>query len=137
MQKQAQADKRRAIIDGVEYPGLVSCSDVNLEKGQIEVPEFKVLRKISNGVSTIPALDLVYRLDRDTETKKMIENWWNNDELHDVIVIYTDGHGNEFKRELWTQCELVKKSAPAYDASQPTFMQYQITILPWSIIDIE
>jgi len=137
MQKNAQADKRKLQFDGDEIPGLVNVSDVVLEKGQIEVPEFKVKRKISDGVTTIPALDLVYRLDRDTKTQKFFDAWWDNDEIKDVTVIYTDGHGLEFRRELWTSCELVKKSAPAYDALTPTYMQYQLTILPWDIIPVK
>lgn len=136
MQKNATADKKRLIWDGFEVPGLVSVGDVNLERGQIEAPEFKVTRKISNGVTVIPAVDVTYRLDRDTETRKFIDDWWDKDEVKDGVLISTDASGSEIKRELLPKCEIVKKMVPAYDGQNPTYSQYQITILPWDVINI-
>lgn len=137
MQKAAQAAKYKINWDGVEVPGLVMVGEKTLERGQLEIPGFKVKRKISDGVDVIPALELTYRLDRDTMTRQFIDDWWSNDEIKEGTLICTDGHGIEYKRQLLTQCELVKKTEPAYDALTPTYMQYNIIVLPWDIIDVE
>jgi len=136
MQKNSIADKRRLIIDGFELPGLIAVGDITLEKGQLDAPEFKVLRKISNGIKTIPAIECTYKLDRDTESKKFIEDWFNKSEIKDVVCIYTDASGTEYRREIWSKTEIVRKNAPAYDAASPGLMRYEITLLPWDIIEV-
>ena|SRR4030042_1906940 len=136
MQKNAQASKRRIYYDADEVPGLASVSDVVLEMGEIEIPGFKTKRRIPDGVKSIPAVDLVYRTDRDTQTAAFFDKWWEEQGVKDVTVEYTDGHGVVFKRELWQGCELAKKAMPAYDALAPTYMQYQVKIIPWDIIDL-
>jgi hypothetical protein len=137
MQKNAQASKRRVLFDGVEIPGLTAMGEIALEKGQIEVPEYKITRKISDNVKKIPALAMTFRRDRDTQTSKFFDDWWNNDEVKDVTVIETDGHGITYKESLWPKCELVKKTTPPYEAQSPTYSQYQVEIISWDIIDLE
>ena len=137
MQKNAQADKRRMLFDNFEWPGLVNVGEVNLERGTIEVAEFGVKRKISDGVTDIPALELTYRCDRDTETRKNIEEWFEDKGTKEGTLIYTDGHGQEYRRQLLPKCEIVKKSVPAYDGLTPDYMKYVITVLPWDYIDVD
>lgn len=137
MQKAAQGEKKRLIWDGVEWPGLVRVGEINMEMGQIDIPGFKIKRKISDGVVTIPAVEATYRIDRDTDTKERIDNWWKNKEIKEGTLIKTDGHGVEHSRQLLTQCEIVKRMEPEYDAEAPKYMQYQIIVLPWDIIDVD
>lgn len=137
MQKNAQADKRRIYWEGEEWPGLVNVGELNFEQGVIEVPEFATKRKISDGVTDIPPLELTYRLDRDTSTRKKIDDWFENKDLKNGTIVYTDGHGQVIHRQLLQQCEITKKMTPAYDGLSPTYKQYQITVLPWDYIDVE
>ena len=55
MQRNDLAEKKRVLIDGEEIPGLVYLGAIPLEKGQLEVPEYDRVRRIQNGISTVPA----------------------------------------------------------------------------------
>ena len=131
------AEKKRVLIDGEEVPGLVNFAEIPLEKGQLEVPEFHRLRRIQNGISTVPAIDVVYKIGRDTNTLKTFKDWYFNDEDHEVTVIRTDAAGVEFGRTLLPSCECVKYAEPEFDAASPVFAQVRATILPWDVIPID
>ena len=64
MQSRDLAEKIRILIDGEEPEGLVNFGELALEKGEIEVPEFHKIRKIQNGMSKIPAVDLIFKISR-------------------------------------------------------------------------
>lgn len=136
MQKNDLAEKKKIMIDGVEIPGLLNVQEIPLEKGQLEVPEFSKIRRIQNGMSTIPAVELTYKIQRDTETLNFMKDWYLKDESKDVTIIRTDGGGVEFARTLLPQSECVRYYEPPYDAAAPTFAQVQITLCPWDVIPI-
>lgn len=137
MQRNNMAEKTRVEIDGNELPGLVRFGEIALEKGQIDVPEQKRVRKISDGVSTIPAIELVYSVKRDSETLAFLRDWYVNNETKDVTKIRTDGHGVEFARTLLPDCECVRYVEPEYTAEGPTYAQVPITIIPWEVTPID
>lgn len=137
MQRNDMAEIKRLLVDGEELPGLTAVGDVSLEKGQIEAPENKKVRRISNGVVTIPAIEATYKLARNSETAQFLQSWFENDEVHDVTAIRADGHGVEFQRDLWQDCELVRLNKPAYDAQNPTYIQLQVTFVPWDVVSVE
>lgn len=135
-QRNDLAEKKKVMIDGVEIPGLLNVQEIPLEKGQLEVPEFSKIRRIQNGMATIPPVELTYKIQRDTETLDFMKEWFLKDESKDVTIIRTDGSGVEFARTLLPQSECVRYYEPPYDAAAPTFAQVQITLCPWDIVPI-
>ena len=136
MQKGAMAEKKKVLVDGVEIPGLVMVGEIVLEKGTIEVPEFHKIRQIQSGISKIPAVDLTYKVERNSSTLEFFKNWYFNDEVHDVTIIRTDAHGVEFSRTVLPQCECNKYQEPAFDGANPTYAQLQTRLIPWDVIPI-
>lgn len=137
MQSNDMAEKKRVIIDGEELPGLVFAGELSLEKGSIEVPEFKKIRVIQNGVSKTPPQELRYKIARGTNTLKFIKDWYFNDEVKDVTIIRTDAHGVEFGRTLLPQCECFQYTEPETDAASPNYAQSTIVLLPWDVIPLD
>lgn len=136
-QRNDMAEKKRVEYDGDEIPGLVNFQEITLERGQLEVPEFDRIRRIQNGITTIPAIEMTYKLGRDTNTLAFFRDWWNQNLQIDVTVIRTDASGSEFARTLLQSCELVRFQEPAFDAASPTFAQIAVTLAPWEIISID
>ncbi len=136
MQRNDLAEKKKIMIDGEEVPGLVNFGEILMEKGQLEVPEFSFIRRIQNGITTIPAVEAIYKIQRDTETLQFFRDWYFNDESKDITVIRTDASGNEFARTLLPDCECVRYLEPAFDGSAPVYAQVSVTLLPWSVIPI-
>jgi len=134
MQQHHMAEKVRLLIDGEEVSGLVKISEMSVEKGTIEVPEFRRIRMIQNGIQKIPVLELTYEVQRDTETLAFFRNWFYKDEVKDVTKIRTDAHGVEFARTLMPDCECTKYSEPETDHSSPGYAQINLTLLPWDVI---
>jgi len=137
MQRNDLAEKKKVFIDGEEIPGLVSFQEIVLEKGQLEVPEFSKIRRIQNGITTIPAVEMTYKISKDTNTLKFFRDWFNKDEEHDVTVVRTDAAGMEFARTLLPSCECVRYMEPAFDAANPTYAQVQATLAPWDVLPID
>lgn len=137
MQRNDMAETNSLLIDGNEIPGLTALQEVELTKGELEVPEQGKTRRISDGNVTIPAIQATYKIKRDTETLSFMKNWFDGNEVHDVTRIRRDGHGSEFDRELWPACELVRYYTPAYEAATPEYAQVQITMVPWDITHVE
>jgi len=137
MQRSDQAEKHRVLIDGVEIDGLVNVGEYSLEKGQIEVPEFKKIRIIQNGISKIAPIMLTYKIKKDSETLKFFREWYMNDETKDVTKIRTDATGTEFARTLYQSCECVRYYEPAFDGAAPTYAQVQVTLAPYEVIPLD
>ncbi len=137
MQKGSMAEKKKVYFDREEIRGLVSVSEIVLEKGMIEVPEFHRIRQLQNGVTKVPAIDLVYRIDRNSPTYKFWKDFYFNDEDHDGVISRTDAHGVEFGQTLLPGCECVKYTEPPYEAANPTFAQISVRIIPWDIIPLD
>lgn len=137
MQRNDQAEKNRILIDGVEVDGLVAVQEYSLEKGTIEVPEFKKIRIIQNGISKIAPLNLTYKIKRDSDTLKFFRDWFQNDEIKDVVKVRTDATGTEFARTLFQSCECVKYYEPAFEGATPTYAQIQVTLLPYEVIPLD
>jgi transcriptional regulator with XRE-family HTH domain len=136
MQRNDLAEKKRVTFDGEEIPGLVNIQEITLEKGQLEVPEFSRIRRIQNGITTIPAIEMTYKIARDTNTLDFFKTWYFENEEKDVTVIRTDAAGTEFARTLLPSCECVRYQEPAFDAANPTYAQVSITVAPWDVLPI-
>jgi hypothetical protein len=134
MQKGAMAEKKKVFIDGEEIPGLVSVQELVLEKGTIEVPEFHKIRQIQNGISRIPAVELTYKVERNSKTLKFWKDWYKKDEVHDVTIVSCDAHGVEFDRDLLPGCECNKFGRPNFDGASPTYAQLNVRIIPWDVV---
>jgi hypothetical protein len=133
MQRGAMAEKKKILFDGKEVAGLVLLSEIILERGMIDVPEFSRKRKIQDGITTIPAVDLTYKVERNSDTLKFFRDYYNNDEVKDVIIVRTDAHGVEFARTLLTMCECNKYQEPQFDGANVTYAQINVRIVPWDI----
>jgi hypothetical protein len=132
-QKNDLAEKKRVLVDGQEVEGLVNVAEVSFEKGTIEVPEFKRIRNIQNGVTKVPKLVLIYKIKKGAAALTFFKNWYFDDEVHDVTVIRTDATGTEFARNLHQSCECVKFAEPEYDAASPTYAKVTVDLLPYEI----
>lgn len=136
MQQNDMSETRRILVDGEELPGLVNVAEAPLSRDTIEVPETLKTRMISNGVTSIPAVELTYKTARNTRTRDFLKSWFENREVHDVTMVFQDGHGNEFDRQIWQDVELASYTPPAYDASSPTYAQVTVNAVPWDIIHV-
>ena len=125
MQKNEMALKKRVLIDGIEYPGLVACSEIKDEEGIIEAPEFSRIIPIKNGMKKLDPVTVKYAIRRNTNTHDAYYDWFNNDEEHDVTIICTDANGIEVLRWLLRDCELSSFLEGPYEASAPEY--YSIT----------
>lgn len=136
MQKNDMAEKRRLIIEGDEIPGLVSVAEKALEDGVIEVPEFARLRRIRNGVRSIPEVEVVYKLGRDTETLEFFQSWYDDHLQLDVVEVRTDASGTEFARRLWPLTEISRFVDPVFDGAAVEYARLTVTMLPFDILFI-
>jgi hypothetical protein len=133
-QRNDLAEKKRVLVDGYEVPGLTYVGEVTMEKGVIEVPEFKRIRNIQNGVSKVPVLELRYKISKGGNALSTFRSWYLNDEVHDVTVIRTDASGTEFARDSCPSSECVKFKEPDYDAASPKYAQLEVTLLPFDFV---
>lgn len=137
MQTNNMAEKKRILYDEEEVPGLVSFAEIVLERNQLEVPEFDRIRRISSGIQTIPAIECVYKLARDSETLQFFQDYYNENLEFDITIIRTDAVGVEFARTLMPDTQIARYTEPAFDAANPVYAQVAITLLPWDIIPIQ
>jgi hypothetical protein len=136
-QRNDLAMKRRVLIDGTEYPGLVSVGEVNFEKTVIEAPEFNFIRNIQNGITKVPQFDIVYKLDKGSSTLPFLRGWFVNNEVHDMIIIDTDATGQPFQQFNCSACECTKLADPEYDAKSPDYARYTVHIIPFSVTALD
>lgn len=133
--KSDMTEKRILLVDGEELPGLVSMAEYTDEHTTVRVPGRDKDVPVKSGVRVIPEVDAVFKVQRNSQTMKILEDWYKtNGETHDVTIIRTDGGGSEFKRELWPNTELCKFNGPGYDASGPTYAQIMVRFAPEDII---
>lgn len=137
MQRNDQAEKNRVEIDGEEIPGLVRVGETSLEKGQIEVPGYDKIRPIQNGVSTVPAIEMEYKLTKGTNTLQFFRQWYRRNESHDVTKIRVDAAGEEFARTLYPDCECVRYAEPEYTADSPGYARVMVTLAPYDVNPID
>lgn len=131
------AEKVRIYIDGEELPGLVNFGELTMEISQIEVPEFEITRIIDSGVRKIPAIELTFKLARESKTLKYLQDWFFNKETHDLTKVRVDAGGVEFGRTLFPSCRCVTYNEPPYDAAAPTYAQCKIKLVPWDIFPVQ
>lgn len=136
MQTNNMAEKKRVLYDEEEIPGLVSFAEISLERAQLEVPEFDRIRRISSGILTIPPIEVVYKLARDSETLQFFTDYYFQNLEFDVTIIRTDAAGVEFARTLLPDTQIARYAEPAFDAANPVYAQVAFTLLPWDVIPI-
>jgi len=137
MQDNAMAEKKKAFWDGNEQPGLVSVEEISREKRTIEVPSFSKIRDLNSGITKLPPINMVYKVERHTNTRRFFEDFHNKNQVKDLEIVRTDADGVEFSRKLYPDCECVKISEPAYDAANPNYATISITVVCWDILDLD
>lgn len=135
-QSREMAEKKRVLWDGEEVFGLVSVAEVTREKSTIDVPGFNRSRTIPSGITTVPTIEMVYRIDRGTNTLQFFEDFYTNNEEKEATIIRTDGHGVEFGRRIMQFCECITITEPAYDAASIDYAKLTVTIVPWDYVAI-
>jgi hypothetical protein len=136
-QRNDQAEKKRVLFDGEEIEGLVSVSEIALEKGTIDVPEGDRIRRIQNGVSQMPEVELTYKIRRDGAAMEFFRQYYVENQSKDVIIIRVNAAGDEFARTLLQDCECSRYVEPAYDAASPTYAQVSVRLLPWEVTPLD
>ena len=136
MQTNEMVEKKKALYDGEEVSGLVNIGEISREKRSVEVPSFSRIRDIQSGIEKNPQLTAIYKLERGRGTLKFFEDWFDNNEVKDVEVIRTDAHGVEFNRKVYTQCEVLSITEPAYNAESPDYAKITAVLLPYDITPI-
>jgi len=136
MAKSDMVEKRRFIIDQEEFDGIINVDEIPIVTGQVDVPGIDKIVPVSNGVVTIPAFGVIFKIRRDDPKLKFINNWFKNKETHDVVMIRSDSAGNDIERIMMPNVELLGNGFPAYDASAPVFAQNSLTMAPEDIIRV-
>lgn len=136
MQENSMAQKVKVLVDGTELPGLTKLGEISLEKGMIDVPGFRRVYKIENGVTTMPSIPATYETRRNTATRKTLSSWYENDEKHDVTLVWCDAGGNEFARDLWESVELSVYKKPETDFSSVSYARIEVTFVPYNISEV-
>jgi len=136
MQSTSMAQKARVLFDGVEIPGLIKLGEVARENASIDVPGFKILRKIQTGVTQLPEVEIEMEVRRDTNTLAFMKQWFTAKEVKDATIIYCDSDGVEFARQLWSGVELRKLVIPASDLASVSFAKVTGMLLPYDITDV-
>jgi hypothetical protein len=129
-------EKRKILVGSVELEGLIAMGEYVIEDDVVDIPGFEKTTPVRSGVKKIPPIPAEYKIQRGSKTLKLLEDWYYKKETHDITVIRTDGHGNEFGRELMPNCEVSNLHAPAYDASSIVVAKAMIILLPEDIIPI-
>lgn len=129
-------EKKKALWDGDEIPGLVTFGEVTREKRVVEVPSFRKIRDVQSGVIKMPQISLTYKIERNTKTLKFFDDFFDNNEVKDLECIRTDAHGVEFQRKIYIQCEPISMTEPAYDAANPDYAKTTITFAPEDIVKV-
>lgn len=129
MQRNDLALKRKILYDGEEIPGLVETSDLMDEEVGVEVPGFNRTVEIGSGVKKFQPLDLVYKQQKDTATKKFFADYYFNREVKDVVIVNTDATGAEVDRWLLPDCECRRFSERAYNAGGVEFFGISIQVV--------
>jgi hypothetical protein len=128
-------EKKRVKWDGEELAGLVKVNEVTTEKSTVEVPSFRHIREVQSDVRKLPPLVLTYKFERNTDTQRYLDDFFENNRVVDIEVIRTDAHGIQFgDSETYLGCEGKSMTKPAYDAANPTYAQTVITVIPGDII---
>ena len=132
-QRNDLALKRRVLIDGTELAGLVSVTEIKFEKSVIEAPEFSYIRNIQNGITKVPQLDMVWKIDKGSATLPFMRSWYFNNEVHDITIQDTDASGSVFQQYICSACEMTSLADPEYDAASPNYAKLTCHILPFNI----
>ncbi len=137
MQSTDRAEKKRIFYNGQEIPGLVSLGPLRLEKNTLEVPGFSITRKIQNGVTKLPDVDLTYKIPRDNSAYVFFRDWYLNDEEKDLVVERVDASGQVIARTLLQACQCTVYEEPEYDAASPTFAKVTVKLVPYDMVPID
>ena len=138
MQSNEMVEKKKCYWDGVEIAGLVSVAEITREKRTVEVPSFKKIRDVQSDIQKLPQVTLVYKVERNTNTLEFFENYFEKNEVKDLEIVRTDAHGVTMPRgrKIYSQCEPISISEPAYDAASPDFSKITIVVAPYDIVPI-
>lgn len=135
MQNNEMVEKKRVKFDGVEVAGLVSVAEITREKSTVDVPSFRKIRKVQSDITRLPDLTLVYKVERNTDTLDFFDDFFDNNRVADVEILRTDAHGVTFgKPKIYTGCEGITMTEPAYDAASPDFAKVTIILAPEDIV---
>lgn len=119
------------LVDGNPVPDLVKINGIKVEKGMIDVPGYDRIVKIQNGIKTIPQIDAEFKDPVGGSANDIFNGWFENNEVHDVMIKYVDNSGKEYDRISCPACECQSYERPEYDAANPGYAKIMTTLLPY------
>lgn len=130
-QRNEMVEKKRVKWDGIEKDGLMKVGEITMEKAIVDAPTFKKIKKVNADITANPPIELTYLVKKDGEILKFLEDFYNLDQVKDMIIMRTDAAGNDFpgSKKMYSSCECVKKTTPAFDAGSPVISQMTITVI--------
>jgi hypothetical protein len=137
MPKGNQALKKRFEVDGEPLEDLIKLNGYDVTDGSIQVDEIDKSIFIRDGRKVIPEIPATFNVKKGSKTYKILKDWYEKFEFHDVVEIVTDGTGAEVRRKLWPDTEIKNLKEPDFDTSASTFIQVDTTFLPDDIEDIQ
>lgn len=132
MQMNQMTDKKVVYVDGEQWGDVIAVGESFSEKDTVEAADGNFKRTLSNGQKSITTREITFAIDRESPIKEKCYSWYDNNEVHDVTIVSVDGHGDEFERELLTDCELSKTSRPAWEATSALQAKIMIIVVPYN-----
>ncbi len=133
IQRTDRAEKKIVKWDGQLIAGLVSVTEISLEKGVIEVPEFSRIRKVQNGILTLPEITFVYKIQVGNSALTFFKDFFELDETHSCVIQRCDAGGTCFAKTYLDDCECRQYTEPEFDAANPTYAKLTVVMLPYEI----
>ena len=84
----------------------------------------------------MPEVELTFETRRDTNTRKVLRDWFELLQVKDVTIIYCDAEGVEYARQLWSQVECKKFTDPEVDLASISYARVNVTLLPYDILEV-
>lgn len=130
-QRNDRALKVIFMVDGTAVPNLTKLNGIKLENGTIDVPGYDRIVKIQNGIKVIPDLEAEFKDPVGGNANDLFNDWYEQKEVHDVMIRYVDATGQEFDRISCPACECASYERPEYDAANPGFAKIMTKLLPY------
>ena len=136
MQTNEMIEKKKALWDGEEIPGLVSVGEIVREKRTVEVPSFRRIRDVQSDVIKIPQVTLTYKIERGKNTLQFFEEFFDDNQVKDLEIVRTDAHGVEFNRKMYMDCEVISITEPPSDMANPDYAKTTVVVAPKDIVSV-
>lgn len=119
MQRGGITHKVRITIENIPIANLAALNELDFAQDTIEVPGLNRVSLIYTGTVKMPEAEITIIIKRGADSYKVLKNFAESGEHHDINILYTDKTGNPLNAWKWetlTNCELGPETLPAYEA---------------------